>query len=158
MLIHLFIFCLSLTYLFSAHTETTTQTFNIAISAIDELAINGTPPSLTISSGTPGVTDMEVSAANSTYAYTTNSSLTKLIKAKIDTAMPSNTSLTINLTAPTAGSSSGNIVLTASDQTVVTISTTPSLQSAITITYTFKANVNASQGSFNRTVTLTLTE
>lgn len=134
-----------------------TQTVTFEIQAINEISVSGDPGNLVINSATAGSQPNSDSDNSTTYSITTNES-DKKITGKIDSAMPANTTLQINLVAPTGGSSQGNVTLTTTDADLVT-NISQVAQSGLTITYTFSATVSAGTlSSDSRTVTLTLTD
>ncbi|MGQ9809956.1 MAG: hypothetical protein ACUVQ7_01260 [bacterium] len=138
-------------------SNVTTQTVTFQIDAINEISVSGNPGNLVINSATAGSQPNSATDNTTTYSITTNESGKKLT-GKIDSAMPTNTTLQINLAAPTGGSSQGDVTLTTTDSDLVT-SISQVAQSGLTITYTFSATVSAGTlSSTQRTVTLTLTD
>ncbi|MGQ9604017.1 MAG: hypothetical protein ACUVUU_07360 [bacterium] len=138
-------------------SNVTTQTVTFQIDAINEISVSGNPGNLVINSATAGSQPNSATDNTTTYSITTNESGKKLT-GKIDSAMPTNTTLEINLAAPTGGSSQGDVTLTTTDSDLVT-SISQVAQSGLTITYTFSATVSAGTlSSTQRTVTLTLTD
>ena len=142
---------------FAAHdaqAQTATQVVSYEISAVNEISVSGSP-SLVINDATPGSGLTSASAAG-TYAITTNETNRK-ITAKIDTNMPTGVTLSVQLAAPTGGTSAGAVNLTSIDQNVVTgISNVD--QSGLSITYGLSATVAAGVvAAGNKTVTYTIT-
>ncbi len=136
--------------------NTATQTVTFEILPINELAVSGSPATLTVSTATAGSEPNAATNATTTYRITTNVT-GKKITGKIDSAMPSGTTLQINLAAPTGGTSAGDVTLSTTDQDLVT-GLTLSLVTGETITYTFSATTEAGTlTAESRTVTLTLT-
>lgn len=137
--------------------NTATQTVTFEVQAINEISVSGNPGNLVVSTATAGSEPDAVTDNSTTYSITTNES-SKKITGSISAAMPTNTTLQINLTAPTGGSSAGNITLgTVAADLVTGIATVA--ESGLTITYTFSATVDAGVvASDSRTVTLTLTD
>lgn len=134
-----------------------TQTVTFEIQAINEISVSGDPGDLVINSATAGSQPNSDSDNTTTYSITTNQG-SKKITGKIDSAMPANTTLRINLVAPTGASSQGNVTLTTTDANLVT-NISQVAESGLTITYTFSATVSAGVlSSDSRTVTLTLTD
>jgi len=131
-----------------------TQTVTYQVQAINEVSASGNPAALVVSAAMAGSQPGEVTNTATTYAITTNE--TKKITAAIDTAMPANVTLKINLTAPTGGSSAGDVTLTAVAADVVT-GVSQVAESGKTITYKLSATVAAGVvASATKTVTLTI--
>lgn len=136
---------------------TAQQVVTMSVSAINEIAITGSAPTLTINTATAGGTPTDATSSGITYALTTNGT-NKKITGDIDSSMPANTTLSVNLGAPTGASSSGSVSLSTTSADLVTGITSLS-ESSKTLTYTFSATMAAGVvSSFNRTVTLTLTD
>ena len=136
--------------------QTATQTVTYEVQAINEISVSGNPAALIVSAATAGSQPVAATDATTSYAITTNASA-RIITGSIDTAMPANTTLGVTLTAPTGGTSAGQVTLTASDQNLVTgISTLA--ESGLTISYEFSATIAAGIiASASKTVTLTVT-
>lgn len=138
---------------FAAQTGTTVVTFTFQ--AIDEIAVTGAP-TLSINSAVAGQEPEPVVNTTSTYALSTNGT-NKRITASIDKAMPSHTTLEIQLAQPDSGTSKGYVTLSTVAADVVTgISHVASTSK--TITYRFSATTAAGILSDACTVTLTLTD
>ena len=136
--------------------NTAQQTVTFEVQAIDEISASGNPAALVISTATAGSEPDDATNNTTTYAVTTNGT-NKKITGAIDSAMPANTTLQVNLTAPTDGSSAGGVALSATAADLVT-GITQKAESGLTITYTLSATVSAGiVASDSRTVTLTLT-
>jgi hypothetical protein len=139
---------------FGANTAQQTVTFEVQ--AIDEMGVSGNPAALIVSTATAGSQPDDATDNSTTYAITTNGT-NKKITGAIDSAMPANTTLQVNLTAPTGGSSAGAVTLTTSAADLVT-AISQLAESGLTVTYTLSATVAAGVvASDTRTVTLTLT-
>lgn len=136
-----------------AQAQTATQTVSYEVSAINEISVSGSP-SLVINDATPGSGLISASAAG-TYAITSNQTNRK-ITARIDTNMPANVTLSVQLAAPTNATSTA-VNLTSVDQDVVTgISNVD--QSGLSISYGLSATVAAGVvAAGNKTVTYTIT-
>jgi hypothetical protein len=141
----------------SAFAQTATQTVTFQVTAIDEISVSGDPGALIVNSATAGSQPDAATDATTSYAVTTNGS-SKKVTGEIDSAMPANTTLAVTLTAPSGGSSAGQVTLTTSAADLVTgISTLA--ESGMTISYNFSATAAAGVvASDTRTVTLTLTD
>ena len=134
-----------------------TQTVTYAVSAINEISVSGNPAALTVSTATAGSAPNSVSDATTTYAITTNGTGKKITGA-INTAMPAGVTLTVNLTAPTGGTSAGATSLGTSASDLVTGITTLN-ESGKTITYSLSATSAAGVvSSASKTVTLTVAD
>jgi hypothetical protein len=135
--------------------STATQSVTYEVQAINEISVSGDPGSLIINTATAGSEPNDATDNSTTYAITTNGS-NKKITGEIDTAMPTDVTLKVNLQAPTGGTSAGAVTLTSTAADLVTgISTVA--QSGLTITYTLSATVDAGVvASASKTVTLTI--
>jgi hypothetical protein len=137
--------------------STATQSVTYEVQAINEISVSGDPDSLIINTATAGSEPNDATDNSTTYAITTNGS-NKKITGAIDTAMPSNVTLKINLTAPTGGTSVGPVVLSATAADLVTEISTVA-ESGKTIAYTLTATVGAGVvASASKTVTLTIAD
>ncbi|MCH9630103.1 MAG: hypothetical protein S4CHLAM37_00960 [Chlamydiia bacterium] len=132
--------------------------FWINLNAATSINITGIPASLTITTAAAGADPTAVIDSSTSYDITTDLSSAK-ITGKIDTSMPSNTTLTTSLAAPSAGgTSSGAIALTTSEQNLVT-GIPVGTHNTNTITYNFSATTAAGiLNSTSRTVTYTLVD
>ncbi|MGD0337203.1 MAG: hypothetical protein ABSB78_00280 [Bacteroidota bacterium] len=131
------------------------QTVHFEVKPVAKISVSGDVYLAVITgiAGTPGLTDSI--EHSSTYSITHNAE-SKKITAKLNSAMPSNTTLSVEL-ASTNGTSSNKVLLTASDNNVVTGISKCAETSMIT--YTFHADVSAGiLTSDSRTVTFTLTD
>lgn len=137
---------------FAQTTATTTATFEVA--AINEIALAGAAPSMTITSATPGVTPTPVTAAQ-TYSVTTNQ--TAKISAALDADMPAGLTLTAAMAAPTGATSTGAKALTAVSQDLVTGIANLN-ETGLALNYTFAATAAAGVvPSATRVITYTVT-
>ncbi len=136
-----------------AQTGTTAVTFTFQ--AINEIAVTGSP-TLTINSAIAGQQPKPAIDASSTYSISTNGT-NKRITASINTQMPANTTLEIQLTAPGSGTSMGYKTLSTVAADVVTGISYVAAASK-TITYRFSATTAAGVLTKSCTVTLTLTD
>jgi hypothetical protein len=136
--------------------NTAQQTVTYQVDAINEISVSGDPGNLVVNSATAGSEPDEDTDNTTTWAITTNQTARKMTGA-IDSNMPANVTLEINLTAPTGGSSAGDVSLSTSDADLVTSIETVA-ESGLTITYTLSATVAAGVVTqAQKTVTLTLT-
>lgn len=135
--------------------DNASHTINFEVQAINEIAVSLASVSLVVNSATAGAQPDADTDATSFYAITTNGT-NKRIQAKLDTAMPADTTLVVNVEVPSVGSSAGDVTLTATDQDVVT-GITEVADAASGITYTLDATVAAGIiGASSRTVTFTI--
>lgn len=135
--------------------DNTTQTTTLAVDPINEIAVSGNPGAMTINAATAGSGPNAVTDATTTYDITTNGT-NKKITAAIDAAMPTGTTLKVNLTAPAGATSAGITTLGTTAVDVVT-AITEVAETGKSISYTFSATVAAGTlASFNKTVTFTI--
>ena len=133
------------------------QTVTYQVQAINEISVSGNPGALIVSAATAGSQPTVATDATTTYSITTNGS-SKKITGVLNSVMPDNTTLKINLTAPTGGTSSGQVTLTATAQDLVT-SISGLAQSGLSIGYEFSATLSAGIiASAQKTVTLTVAD
>jgi hypothetical protein len=132
-----------------------TQTVTYQVTAINAITVSGNPAALTVNAATAGSPPTSVSDATTTYAITTNETGKKITGA-INTDMDAGLTLTVNLVAPTGGSSAGATGLSSVAADLVTGITTLN-ESGKTITYNLSATSAAGVvGSASLTVTLTI--
>jgi hypothetical protein len=132
------------------------QTVNFSVAAVAKLAVSGNSITLAINDGTAGTSALTAVSDNATSYSLVNNKIQK-ITAGLNSNMPANTSLVINL-ADGNGSSQGDVTLTSGAQTVVD-NIARGAMSGGTITYTLNADATAGViTSTSRTVTLTLTD
>lgn len=93
----------------SARAQTGTQTVTFRVNAINVIRFTGTP-SLTVVAAVAGANPTTVTNSTARWHYTTNQTGAK-ITGSIATAMPTGTTLSVNLAAPTGGTSLGYRVL-----------------------------------------------
>jgi len=134
-----------------------TQTVTFQVQAINELEVSANPGTLTINTANAGDEPTSVTDATTTYRFTTNEN-SKKVTGAIDSNMPANTTLEVNLTAagaPNAWTSNDyqSLSTTAADL----VSGNRKRASGLTITYRFSATIDAGTLSDSRTVTFTLT-
>ncbi|HEX8392850.1 MAG TPA: hypothetical protein VF665_10880 [Longimicrobium sp.] len=138
----------------NASAQTATQTVSYEVSAVNEIAVSGSP-SLVISAATPG-SGLTSATASGTYAITTNETGRK-ITASLDSNMPSGVTLSVNMAAPSGATSAGAVNLSTTAMDVVTGVSTVN-QSGLSISYGLSATVAAGVvQAGNRTVTYTIT-
>lgn len=137
--------------------NTANQTVTYEVSAINEVSVSGDPGNLVVNTATAGSEPTADTDNTTSWAVTTNES-SKKMTGSINTDMPANTTLEINLTAPTGGSSAGDMSLSTTAADLVTAIATVA-ESGLTITYTLSATIAAGiVAQAQKTVTLTLTD
>jgi hypothetical protein len=137
--------------------NTAQQTVTYEVTAINEVSVSGNPGNLVVNTATAGSEPTDATDNSTTWALTTNGA-TKKVTGSINTDMPANTTLKVNLAAPTGGSSSGDVTLSISAADLVTSISTVA-QSGLSITYTLSATIAAGVvPEATKTVTLTLTD
>ncbi|MDO9265251.1 MAG: hypothetical protein Q7U02_14875 [Desulfosalsimonadaceae bacterium] len=133
---------------------TANQTVTYQVSAINELAVSGSPDALIVNTATAGSAPDEVSNALTTYDITTNE--TRKLTGAINTAMPSGVTLKVALAATAGGTSAGDVTLTDTAADLVT-GVAPIAAADNTITYKLSATPAAGVvASAVKTVTLTI--
>jgi hypothetical protein len=134
-----------------------TQTVTFEVQGIDEISVSGNPGALIINAATAG-SDPDPATDNSTSYNVTTNGANKKITGYLDAVMPANTALNLTLTAPTGGTSTGQITLTTAAQDLVT-GISQLGESGLTIAYEFTATAAAGViASSTRTVTFTVTD
>jgi hypothetical protein len=139
--------------------NTAQQTVSYEVTAINEITVSGDPGALVVNTATAGSEPTADTDNTTTWALTTNGGTdAKKMTGVIDTDMPANTTLEINLTAPTGATSSGDVSLSITAADLVTL-IDPVAESGLTITYTLSALIAAGVvPQATKTVTLTLTD
>lgn len=133
-------------YLFGCfhHSEgatTATATATYTISTIAAISISGNPAPLNITSTTAGSSLPNATDSSTTYSVTTNQTARRVTGA-LATTMPVGITLTVNLTAPTGGTSAGAVALTTTAQSLVT-GIANVAQGGMAITYVLSATLSA---------------
>jgi hypothetical protein len=147
-------FCFWVGNVFAAANDT--ATVNYSVSAINELNLDDATKTFAISTATAGAQPNSDGDQTGTYDITTNCAANaKKITAALDLAMPTGTSLIMNVSAPTGGTSAGDVTLTAVAQNAVTLIDGVA-EANIGIYYVFAATVAAGVVT-NTPKTLTLT-
>lgn len=136
--------------------DTDTQTVTYQVDAINEIEVSGNPGALTVSTATAGSQPDAATDNTTTYSITTNGTGMKITGA-IDSDMPDNVTLKVNLAAPSGATSPGDVALSNTAADLVT-GISQVVDSGKTIAYTLSATVEAGVvESTNKTVTFTLT-
>jgi hypothetical protein len=139
----------------TAAAQTATQTVTFQVTAINQIAVTGTP-SLVINTAAAGSAPTSVTAAGNTWSVTTNQSGAS-ITASIPSAMPAGVTLSTNLTAPAGATSTG---LTALGTTAVNVVTGITKLNAAGLGLSYQLDATAAAGvvtSGTRVVTYTIT-
>lgn len=125
------------------------------LAAVNSISVSGNPSLLSITTATAGQPPNSVQNSATTYSVTTTAAGVKVL-GKISSAMPTGTTLSVQLAAPTGGTSVGSVAMTTTSKNLVTGIPTGVSQSGLQITYTLSATSQATPRS-NATRTLTLT-
>lgn len=140
----------------SASAQTATQSVTFHVDTVNVISVSGDPGNLVINSATAGSAPDDATDASTSWAVTTNLSSQKLT-ASLGTSMPSGVTLSLNLTAPTGGTSTGDVALSTTDQDVVTGVSTLN-ESGLAVNYTLSATAAAGVvAETTKTATLTIT-
>jgi hypothetical protein len=138
-----------------AHAQTATQMVTFNVNPINVIAFTGTP-TLTITTAVVGSNPTTVTLSTSRWAVTTNQTGAK-ITASIPTNVPAGLTLSVNLQAPTGGTSLGYKALTTVSVDLVT-GITKRGQVNRTVNYRLAATAAAGVVALtSRTVTYTIT-
>ena len=121
------------------------------------LSVSGSPAAFTVTTATAGLQPAALSNSATTYfVKAKNPAGPQKITAQLDSPMPTGTTLTISLVAPSGATSLGAVSLDATARDVV-VNIDKENGSSYSITYTFTATVAAGVvPSQSRTVTLTM--
>lgn len=139
-----------------ADAQTAVQRVTFQVTAVNRIAVTGTPAPLTIATANAGSAPTAVSAAGGTYAVTTNET-NKKITAALDQSLPSGVTLEVQLAAPGGAVSPGPVALSTSGADVVTgISATTASSLGITYRLSATAAANVMPAPESRLVTFTL--
>jgi hypothetical protein len=139
----------------TASAQSATQTVTFQVSAINQIAVTGTP-SLVINTAAAGSAPTSVTSSGNTWSVTTNQTGAS-ITASIPTAMPAGVTLSANLTAPSGATSTG---LTALGTTAVNVVTSITKLNAAGLALSYQLDATAAAGvvsSATRVVTFTIT-
>jgi len=138
-----------------AQPNVATQDVTISVSEIAIISVQGGLVNLTIDTATAG-SDPAPATADVTYNVSTNGS-NKKITAALDNDMPAGLTLTANMAAPAAASSSGALELSSSAVDLVTgISSLRA--NGLDLSYEASATLDVAVGDVDRTVTYTITD
>jgi hypothetical protein len=139
----------------TASAQTATQTVTFQVTAINQIAVTGTP-SLVINTAAAGTAPTSATSSSNTWSVTTNQSGAS-ITASIPTAMPTGLTLSANLVAPAGATSTG---LTALGTTAVNVVTGITKLNSASLGLSYQLDATAAAGvvgSATRVVTYTIT-
>ena len=139
----------------TASAQTATQTVTFQVTAINQIAVAGTP-SLVINAAAAGSAPTSVTASGNTWSVTTNQSGAS-ITASIPTAMPAGLTLSANLTAPAGATRTG---LTALGTTAVNVVTGITKLNSAALGLAYQLDATAAAGvvsTSTRVITYTIT-
>jgi hypothetical protein len=133
------------------------QRVTYEVKAIDQIALTGAPPALTIDTATAGAAPAAVTADGGSYAITTNGSDRK-ITAALATAMPPGVTLSMVMDAPATGTSVGWQALGPTPTEMVT-GIARVAETGLAVRYRLTATVDAGiLSARTETVTVTLAD
>lgn len=138
----------------SASAQTATSTAGYEVTAINDVSVSGNPGNLVIDAASEldGVTD-----ATTTWSVTTNQTGAK-VTGEIDSDMPTDVTLKVELDAPTGATSEGAVGLSVAAGDLVT-GITEIDATGLGVTYTLSALPTAGVvAAGTRTVTFTITD
>jgi len=138
----------------SANAQTATQSVGYTVSAINQIAVTGSP-SLTINTAVAGNAPTSVTSTGHSWAVTTNQTGAK-ITASIPTAMPAGITLTATMAAPAGATSAGALALSTTAVDLVT-GITKLNATGLALSYQLDATSAAGVVSGTRVVTYTIT-
>jgi hypothetical protein len=137
----------------AAHAaDSATQDLDITVQAVNEISV-GTAVALSVSSAAAGVNPTGI--ISSTYSITTNSTVSKKITAQLTGALTGGLALSVNLQAPSTGTSAGTALLSTSPVDVVN-SIEAVAATGLTISYSATATVAVAPNSYVAEVTYTI--
>lgn len=138
--------------------STAAQTFNVQVSAINEISVSASPGTMNVTAASAGVDPTPVTDATTTYSITTNET-NKKITGQITAggAMPAGTWLSVTLQAPPGATSAGEVDLLAASAVDLVTGITKCLGPTKTITYELGATAAAGTlTSTSKTITFTI--
>jgi hypothetical protein len=139
----------------TAASQTATQTVTFQVTAINQIAISGTAPTLIVNTAVAGSAPTAATSSGITWAVTTNQSNAK-VNASIPSNMPTGLTLWATLAAPGTATSAGAISLSTTATDLVT-GITQLNASGLSLTYTLDATPAAGVvASSSRVVTFTI--
>lgn len=121
--------------------QTATAMASFEVEAVDVIGVSGDPGKLTVVAPAAGEAAADAVDASTTWAVSTNGSNRK-VTGEIDTAMPTDVTLSVQLAAPTGGTSAGSLALSIAAVDLVTGITTLE-ESGLAVTYTLSAEATA---------------
>ena len=139
----------------SAFAQSATQTVTFEVDAINQIAMTGSP-SLLINAATAGSAPTSVTSSTNSWAVTTNQT-GSTISASVAAAMPAGVTLSVQLAAPSGGTSTG---MQAIGTTAVSLVTGVTKVNATGLGVTYQLAATAAAGvitSSTKVVTYTIT-
>lgn len=122
----------------------------------DNISISGNPPTLTISTATAGSNPNSATNNTTTYNITTTTTVRSIL-GKINTTMPTGTTLKVQLAPSSGASSTGSQAMGTTSVNLITNITKSTIVNNLVITYSLSATAAASPTtSATRILTLTL--
>jgi hypothetical protein len=139
--------------------QTAQQTLTLTVGSVADIDVSGSAISLTVDTYTMGSENLTPATdASTTYRVLHNSSTAKKITAGIDAAVPSGTTLEVNLQS-SKGTGAGDVDISNAVTAVdVVTAIAKGADNNQLITYTFSATTAADPFSDTRVVTFTLTD
>lgn len=139
----------------AASAQTATQIVTIQVDAVNQISFSGSP-SLLVNTAVAG-SNPTASTSSASWAVTTNQSGAK-ITATLSAAMPAGLTLSVDLTAPTGGTSAGSQSIPNGSSVDLVTGITKLAQGSLGVNYTLDALPSAGVvASTTRTVTYTIT-
>jgi hypothetical protein len=133
--------------------DTATQDVDITVQAVNEISVGATV-ALTINSATAGSNPS--GTATSSWNITTNSTASKKVTAQLAAALTSGLSLSVNLQAPSTGTSAGLTALSSGTGSDVVTSIEAVAASGLTISYSATATVAVAANTYSADVIYTI--
>ena len=137
------------------HAQTASQTVMYSVGPSSRASLSGSAAPLVLSRPMAGQGKTSASVGGSTYAIATNETNQK-IRASLSRPMPSGTSLSVSLAAPSGAATIASATLGTTGVDVVTGVSSVSA-SDLPITYTLNAGASAKMTAGTRLVTYTIT-
>lgn len=141
----------------SAQPTSGTAEVTYEVESITQLALAGSADLKIVAGTAGGGLNADTDATGVTYDITNNAGTdSKKLVGKIDSAMPANTVLSVNVSAPSGAASAGFVALTDSDQNLVTGIDNVN-QAGVAISFKLEATVAAGViASATKTFTMTV--
>jgi hypothetical protein len=140
---------------FSAQAQDLNQDVNIVVPAVSYLNVSGDPGIMTFSTIT-GVNFDDVTENSTTYDFAHNAVAAQKITATLDAAFATGIGLTINLTAPAGGTSTGPTALLVATAVNVVTAIPAVAEAGMSIEYVASAPADQAASDETNTVTFTI--